>query len=121
MSSQEKRPAHTPSSLRNIHDPTLNEIVRRLVAAVQPEAIFLFGSRARGEATLDSDYDLLLLVSDNAEQLRAIQRRAYLSLSDLGIAADIVAMNHEFFNRRRQALASLPATVEREGRLLYAA
>lgn len=102
-------------------DPILDEIVRRLVAAVQPQAVFLFGSRARGDATEERDYDILLLVPDQGEQLRPIQQRAYLSLSGLGIAVDVVVMNQELFNRRRAALASLPATVEREGHLLYAA
>ena len=31
-------------------DPVLDEIVRRLIEAYQPERIDLFGSRARGEA-----------------------------------------------------------------------
>jgi predicted nucleotidyltransferase len=33
-----------------IHDPVLGEIVRRLVDDCQPERIYLFGSRARGNA-----------------------------------------------------------------------
>ena len=38
---------------------TLAEAVRRLVEALQPERIYLFGSRARGDAHQDSDYDFL--------------------------------------------------------------
>jgi predicted nucleotidyltransferase len=30
-------------------DPVLDEIVRRLIEAYQPERIYLFGSRARGD------------------------------------------------------------------------
>ncbi|MBW1953738.1 MAG: nucleotidyltransferase domain-containing protein, partial [Deltaproteobacteria bacterium] len=44
-------------------DKILKEMVRRLVAAFQPERIYLYGSRARGEAGPDSDYDLMLVVS----------------------------------------------------------
>ncbi|HEX5417303.1 MAG TPA: nucleotidyltransferase domain-containing protein [Chloroflexota bacterium] len=102
-------------------DPILNEIVHRIVAAVHPDALYLFGSRARGDATEESDYDILLVVPNQPEQLRPIQHRAYLSLSGLGIAVDVVVMNRESFNRRRRAFSSLPATVEQEGRLLYAA
>ena len=40
-------------------EPALAEVVRRLVAAYQPERVYLFGSVARGDADLDSDYDLL--------------------------------------------------------------
>ena len=38
-------------------DPVLAEIVRRLAAAYQPERIYLFGSKARGDAGPDSDDD----------------------------------------------------------------
>lgn len=43
-------------------DPKLAEMVRRLVTALKPERIYLFGSRARGEAGADSDRDLLVPV-----------------------------------------------------------
>jgi predicted nucleotidyltransferase len=46
-----------------LDDPVLAEIVRRLVDAVQPARIYLFGSRARGVATEDSDYDGFVLVN----------------------------------------------------------
>lgn len=47
-------------------DPVLSEIVRRLVAAYEPERIYLFGSKARGDEGPDSDYDLLVVVPDGA-------------------------------------------------------
>ncbi|NIQ85536.1 MAG: nucleotidyltransferase domain-containing protein, partial [Acidobacteria bacterium] len=49
-----------------ISDPLLADVVRRLVDAYAPERIYLFGSSARGEAGPDSDYDLLLIVPDDA-------------------------------------------------------
>jgi predicted nucleotidyltransferase len=39
--------------------PALSEVLRRLVAAYDPERVYLFGSVARGEAGPDSDYDLM--------------------------------------------------------------
>ncbi len=47
-------------------DPTLAELLRRLQAAYQPDSVYLFGSRARGEPGPDSDYDFLLVVPDDA-------------------------------------------------------
>ena len=44
----------------------LEEIIRRLVTAYQPEKIYLFGSVARGEHGMDSDYDLLVIFPYNA-------------------------------------------------------
>ena len=44
----------------------LDRVVRRLVTALQPLAIYLFGSRARGDARDDSDYDLMLILEDGS-------------------------------------------------------
>jgi len=60
-----------------VGDPTLAELLRRLVAAYLPERVYLFGSRARGEARPDSDYDLLLVVPDDAPPERQRSRLAY--------------------------------------------
>jgi predicted nucleotidyltransferase len=105
----------------DLGDPKLAELVRRLVDAVHPEQIYLFGSRARGDATKDSDYDVLVLFSQGKEDhLRDLQRVAYHALWGFGMPVDVVVMTREFYERRRRARASLPATVEREGRLVYA-
>ncbi len=102
-------------------DPHLQELVRRLVAAVRPTKIYLFGSQARGEAVADSDYDVLLLVNERVESPYELERDAYLALVGFGRAVDVIVMDEQFFDRRSQALTSLPATVSREGALLYAA
>lgn len=39
----------------------LPEIIGRIVAAIDPDRIILFGSRARDEANADGGYDLLEL------------------------------------------------------------
>ena len=102
-------------------DAKLAEIVRRLVAAYQPAAVYLFGSHARGEAGPDSDYDLLLVVPDDASPERLRGRLAYEVLWDLGTAADVVVLPRGWFEARLHLKASLPATVLREGVLLHAA
>lgn len=101
--------------------PALAEIVRRLVAAYEPERVYLFGSRARGDAGPDSDYDLLLVVPDSAPPERQRGRLAYEVLWGLGTAADVLVWTRERFESRLALKASLPSTVVREGKLLYAA
>jgi predicted nucleotidyltransferase len=96
-------------------------MVRRLVAELQPERIYLFGSRARGEAHRDSDFDLLLVVRDRLGSGREMEQRANAALSGLHVPIDVVILTSEYFTWMLGAAASLPATVEREGRLLYAA
>jgi predicted nucleotidyltransferase len=102
-------------------DALLREIVRRLVTALEPERIYLFGSRARDDAHADSDYDLLVVVpaSDLAPHRRDLV--AYRALYGLGAAKDVLVYTRKEFESRSRAASSLPATVLREGRLIYAA
>jgi uncharacterized protein len=102
-------------------DPVLAELVRRLVTAYQPELVFLFGSRARQEAGPESDYDLLIVVPDHFPAERKRSRLAYQSLRGTGTAADVLVWTRRTFEERLHLRASLPATVVREGTLLYAA
>ena len=102
-------------------DPVLTEVLRRLIAAYAPERIYLFGSRARGDSGPDSDYDLMLVVPDDASEQRRRSTVAYESLWGTGAAVDVVICTRSRFESRLHIPASLPATVIREGRLLHAA
>jgi predicted nucleotidyltransferase len=116
MSSQ---PRHSPSHPPGSTDGVLQEIVRRLVQAFRPHRIYLFGSAARGDAGPDSDYDLMVVVPDNAPPERRRSRLAYEALRGTGVAADVLVWTTSAFDSRRHLRASLPAAILREGRLLY--
>jgi len=103
------------------HDPRLRLVVERLISAYRPDRIYLFGSIARGDADEDSDYDLMVLVPDDATPERRGSRLAYQALRGTGIAADVLVWTRGSFERRAHVVASLPATVLREGKLLHAA
>jgi hypothetical protein len=49
---------------------TIDELVRRIVDAVQPLRVILFGSAARGAAGIESDIDLLIGKHPSAAQCR---------------------------------------------------
>jgi predicted nucleotidyltransferase len=100
-------------------DPILAEVVRRLLEAYRPERIYLFGSVARGEAGPDSDYDLLVVVPDDAPPERRRSRLTYEVLRGTGTAADVLVCTRSYFEQRRLLQASLPGTVLREGRALH--
>ena len=103
-----------------IVNPKLAEIVSRLVEAYEPERIYLFGSVARGDAGPDSDFDLLVVVPNEAPPEKRRSRLAYQRLWGTGVATDVLVWTKENFNSRLHLRASLPATVLREGKLLYA-
>lgn len=102
-------------------DPTLDEVVRRIVATLGPERVYLFGSRAREDVGPDSDYDLLVVVTEAREPTHHQSQRAHASLWGMGISADILVWTRRRFEERLGVVASLPSLVVREGRLLYAA
>jgi predicted nucleotidyltransferase len=106
---------------QTLDDVRLAEAVRRLRDAYAPERIYLFGFRARGDAGRDSDYDLLIVVSDDTTPEARGSRLGHQALRGTGIAADVVVCTHDYFEARVHLRASLPGIVAREGRLLHAA
>jgi predicted nucleotidyltransferase len=104
-----------------IDDPKLAEVVRRLVEAYEPERIYLFGSKARGEAGPDSDYDIMVVIRDSAPPPKRRSRLAYEVLRGTGTAVDVLVWPRKSFETRLHLQASLPSTIRREGKLLYAA
>jgi len=64
--------------------------VRRLVAAYEPDFMYPFGSKARGDSAPDSDYDLMVGVPDGASPRRQRSWLAYEALRGTGTAADIL-------------------------------
>lgn len=109
----------TTTPIRQRHDPRLDDAVDRLVEALQPERIYLFGSQARGDATEESDYDLLVIVTCPKERLRERLDDARRATVGVGIPVEPHIYTLEEFTRQSPVVASLPATVLREGRLLY--
>lgn len=99
-------------------DPRLDEAVRRLASAYQPDAIYLFGSRARGDAREWSDWDLMLVVPDDAPRERQMAEAAYGQLRGLSLPAEIHVYRRSTFERQKELFGSLPAEVVREGILL---
>ena len=97
----------------------ISESVRRLRAILQAERIYLFGSRTRNEADEDSDFDFLVVVRDSSLPRYKREQQAFRALCGLGIAKDVLVFTREEFEQGLAVASSLPATVAREGRLLY--
>lgn len=101
--------------------PVLVEMVRRLVASFHPERIYLFGSHARGDSSLGSDFDLVVVVPKSSLPRYRRDQEAFRALVGVGVSKDVIVFTSDEFERKRTVVCSLPATVEREGILLYAA
>jgi predicted nucleotidyltransferase len=102
-------------------DPVLSEVVHRLVEAYRPEYIYLFGSVVRGDAGPNSDYDIMVVVPDEAPREMRDCDLAYRALRGLGTAKDILVWTRSEFEKRLHLKASLPSAIVREGKVLHAA
>jgi hypothetical protein len=75
----------------------LDEAVRRLVEALRPERIYLFGSQARGDADEDSDYDLMVVLAEPDGSRYEHEVAAYGALWGVPIATDILVWTRDEF------------------------
>ena len=103
----------------SISEDNLDHLTRRLVDALQPAQIYLFGSQAYGKPGTDSDLDLLLVMSRSAGEPIAFSRLARRVIGDIGCGVDVVVRTAEEFDRRSSWPSNFEATVKLKGRLLY--
>lgn len=106
-----------------VTDEVLADMVQTIVREVDPERIYLFGSRARGEARQDSDVDLLIIVREpfGPEHSRFQEiNRVYRALSSFRIPNDVLLYSSDEFARWSQSLNHVVGRCSREGKLLYA-
>lgn len=104
----------TPRSLRI----ALEEMVRRIVEACNPEKIILFGSHATGHARAGSDVDLLV-VTRQGKSKREQAIALYRILWDVGVSKDLVVVRPEEFERYRDIVGTIIYPAAHQGKVLY--
>jgi predicted nucleotidyltransferase len=107
-----------PIELPPVDDAAIEGIVRKIVEAFHPLRIILFGSRARGDHCADSDVDLFVeMETTDAPVERRVKIRQLFRPSVCGM--DILVYTPEEVAARRNSLASVVPTIEKEGKVLY--
>jgi uncharacterized protein len=101
------------------NDPNLDKLLDTIVPAMAAEAVYLFGSRARGEAREDSDYDLLVIVPDDFPRERLAPMATDAVAAKAGIAADIVPCRRSRFEDTKDEVGTLSYEATNFGRLVY--
>ena len=105
-----------------VTDQVLDEMVKAIVREVDPEQVWLFGSRARGQAGPDSDVDLLIVEREpfGPERSRLAEiTRVFDALRDFPLALDVLMYSREELEKWRHSLNHIAAQCLREGRLVY--
>lgn len=97
----------------------LDAVVARLARALDPEEIWLFGSRAEGRNAPDSDFDLLVVTKVEDGGAGFDYGAAYAPLEGLGVGCDVVPCRADDFEEERGDPTSLCWRVVHTGRKLY--
>jgi uncharacterized protein len=98
-----------------------SDAVHRLIAQLDPNEIWLFGSRARGDHRPDSDIDLLGVLPDGLPSDSYTLRAACKPLLGGGAPVDVFPLARRDFETDPEALGGLAAVARAEGRRLYRA
>jgi predicted nucleotidyltransferase len=96
-------------------DKNLSEMVLKLKAHFKPEKVLLFGSRAKGTSTLESDYDLLLIVKVSDKTFKERMREARQVLRGRTVAVDIFVYTQSEFDELKEEFSSIAHTASMEG------
>ena len=99
----------------------MQAVVARLVGAVDPGAVWLFGSRARGDARPDSDFDLLVVGRPDGTLGSDDYEKVDRPLHGLGIGCDVVPCAAEDFEEGVELNTSFVKRIVGEGRKVYEA
>ncbi|WP_374565294.1 nucleotidyltransferase domain-containing protein [Nitrosomonas sp.] len=100
----------------------LQQMVDTIVREVSPEAIILFGSRARGDARADSDIDLLIVETEPFSPQRSRRKEAarlYIALKGLNISKDILLYSRDEFEQWKNSTNHVIGRAIREGKVLH--
>lgn len=100
----------------------LQQMVDAIVREVSPEAIILFGSRARGDARADSDIDLLIVETEPFSPQRSRRKEAarlYIALKELNISKDILLYSRDEFDHWKNSASHVIGRAIREGKVLH--
>jgi predicted nucleotidyltransferase len=88
------------------------------VEVAQPEKIILFGSRARGDARPDSDFDELVIKETNEPSYRR-DAPLYVAVADLPVEVEILVYTPDEVAEWAQVPQAFITTATREGKTVY--
>lgn len=96
----------------------LQHITQRIVEAVDPERIILFGSRAKDTATEHSDIDLCVIADmEGSHHERNVRLQKLFPHRDFSM--DVFAFTAEEFDQQKELVNHLCYYVDRDGKVLY--
>jgi predicted nucleotidyltransferase len=102
-----------------INENKINQIDQKLIEIYQPLRIYLFGSYAWGQPTIDSVLDLMVIVADSTEKPYRRMKPAYQSLRGMKVPKDILVYTENEFETYSGEPSSLFFKIKNEGVKLF--
>ncbi|ARA95206.1 MAG: nucleotidyltransferase domain-containing protein [Bacteroidetes bacterium] len=93
--------------------------VERLVKALAPEQIWLFGSQVWGVPGAASDLDVLVIVPESNDSPAQRARQAHRALRGIALPMDILVKTRAEIEHTGTVPSSLVYKILREGRCVY--
>jgi predicted nucleotidyltransferase len=105
----------TPAPINN---PALGRFVALAKDRLHASEVWLVGSRARGDNTLESDWDLIVVLPDDAPEAALDSLAVWQIGRDAGLIADVVAERKSDLAAAADVPNTLAYALSREGRRL---
>lgn len=93
-------------------------LIKHIVPMIDPDKIILFGSRAKKQNNLASDYDICILKREIAHR-RKLAQFIYRNITGIGLAVDIVVETPERFEMLKDNPYGIYYDIAREGVVIF--
>jgi predicted nucleotidyltransferase len=96
----------------------LKEVVERIMDALAPERVILFGSYAERRATTDSDLDLLVVTERPLDREERLARTQGL-FRDMPLPVQVITISRQEFEETRDVIGGIAYPAAKYGRVIY--
>lgn len=100
-------------------DNVLQKIISKILEIITPDKIILFGSQATGKAGMESDYDLLIVISDITNK-RELSKKLYRNMIGTKACVDIIVEVPEVIEKYKNSPGYIYKQILKEGKVVYA-
>ncbi len=96
-----------------------NGLLDNIIRLINPRRVILFGSRARGDAREDSDWDVMIVVDDATRQEQVNWQVMGEVRRGVRAALELIPFRESTFRERQNVQGSLPWRAATEGLVVY--
>jgi predicted nucleotidyltransferase len=107
------------TKVEKVDEELLKEIVKRIVNAVNPLKIILFGSYAYGMPKKGSDLDILVVVDNIKDSKRELRLKIRKALREFVIGKDIIVLSAQELENWENIPYTFISSIVRKGKILY--